>query len=174
MRTEDRVNSVFETLRLMTRKENGDFEEALKRALRYLGYRARTEEQVRIKLTQLGFPQTTVEATLERLRSLNLLNDETFARDWAMTRATNHGYGLQRIARELRQKGISESLMVPILQETFAERGEREQAKALVQKRFAGKDLKDNKVLRRVIAFLQRRGYRDSDIVELLGQPLDD
>ncbi len=47
-------------------------------------------------------------------------------------------------------------------------------AKALVQKRFAGKDLTDNKVFRRVIAFLQRRGHRDSDIVELIGRPLDD
>ena len=158
----------------MTRKDDGEFEEALKRALKFLGYRARTKEQVRIKLTQLGFSQTTVEATVERLRSLNLLNDETFARDWAMTRATNHGHGLQRIERELRQKGISESLIGPILQETFAEQGERERAKALVQKRFAGKDLTDNKVLQRVIAFLQRRGYRNSDIVELLGQPLDD
>ena len=158
----------------MTRKDDGEFEEALKRALKFLGYRARTKEQVRIKLTQLGFSQTTVEATVERLRSLNLLNDETFARDWAMTRATNHGYGLQRIERELRQKGISESLIGPILQETFAEQGERERAKALVQKRFAGKDLTDNKVLQRVIAFLQRRGYRNSDIVELLGQHLDD
>ncbi len=158
----------------MTRKDDGEFEEALKRALKFLGYRARTEEQVRMKLTQLGFSQTTVDATRERLRSLNLLNDETFARDWAMTRATDHGYGLQRIERELRQKGISESLIGPILQETFAEQGERERAKALVQKRFAGKDLKDNKVLRRVVTFLQRRGYRNSDIVELLGQPLDD
>ncbi len=153
---------------------SGTAEEALKRALKFLGYRARTEEQVQIKLTQLGFPQTTVEATLERLRSLNLVNDETFARDWAMTQATNHGYGLQRIERELRQKGISESLIGPILQETFAEQGERERAKAIVQKRFAGKDLRDDRILRHAIAFLQRRGYRDSDIVELLGQPLDD
>jgi len=153
---------------------SGTAEEALKRALKFLGYRARTEEQVQIKLTQLGFPQTTIEATLERLRSLNLVNDETFARDWAMTQATNHGYGLQRIERELRQKGISESLIGPILQETFAEQGERERAKAIVQKRFAGKDLRDDRILRRAIAFLQRRGYCDSDIVELLGQPLDD
>ena len=164
--------SVCVTLRLMTRKDDGELEEALKRALKFLGYRARTEEQVRMKLTQLGFPQTTVDATRERLRSLNLLNDETFARDWAMTRATNHGYGLQRIERELRQKGISESLIGPILQETFAEQGERERAKALVQKRFAGKDLRDAKILHRAIAFLQRRGYRDSDIEELLGHPL--
>jgi regulatory protein len=153
---------------------SGTFEDALKRALKFLSYRARTEEQVRVKLTQLGFPLTTVEATLERLRSLNFLNDETFARDWALTRATNHGYGLQRIARELRQKGISESLINPILQEAFAEQGERERAKALLQKRFSGKDFKDNKVLRRAIGFLQRRGYRDSDIMEALGQPLDD
>ena len=157
----------------MTRKDDGEFEEALKRALKFLGYRARTEEQVRLKLTQLGFPQTAVEATLERLRSLNFLNDETFARDWAVTRATNHGYGLQRIARELRQKGISESLMGPILQETFAERGELERAKSLLEKKFKDQDLSDLRVLRRASDYLHRRGYSDSIITELIKGPMD-
>ena len=157
----------------MTRKDDGEFEEALKRALKFLGYRARTEEQVRLKLTQLGFPQTAVEATLERLRSLNFLNDETFARDWAVTRATNHGYGLQRIARELRQKGIPESLMGPILQETFAEQGELERAKALLEKKFKDQDLSDLRVLRRASDYLHRHGYSDSIITELIKGPMD-
>ncbi len=157
----------------MTRKDDGEFEEALKRAFKFLGYRARTKDQVRIKLTQLGFSQTTVEATVERLRSLNLLNDETFARDWAMTRATNHGHGLQRIERELRQKGISESLTGPILQETFAEQGERERAKALLEKKFKDQDLSDLRVLRRANDYLHRRGYSDSIIAELFKGPTD-
>ncbi len=157
----------------MTRKDDGEFEEALKRALKFLGYRARTEEQVRLKLTQLGFPQTAVEATLERLRSLNFLNDETFARDWAVTRATNHGYGLQRIARELRQKGIPESLMGPILQETFAEQGELERAKSLLEKKFKDQDLSDLRVLRRASDYLHRHGYSDSIITELIKGPMD-
>ncbi len=152
----------------------GTPEEALKRTLKFLAFRGRSEQEVRVKLTQLGFPHETIEATLNRLRNLNFLNDEQFARGWALARAKHSGYGPLRIERELSLKGISKSLIEPIINETFAEQGEREWAKALVQKRFAGKDLKDNKVLRRVIAFLQRRGYRDSDIVELLRQPIDD
>ncbi|NIO08168.1 MAG: recombination regulator RecX, partial [Deltaproteobacteria bacterium] len=84
---------------------DGNFTKALKLALKFLGHRARTEEQVRIKLFQLGHTQTTVDATLERLRSLNLVNDEVFARDWAQSRVTHLGYGPKRIEGELRQKG---------------------------------------------------------------------
>ncbi len=152
----------------MARNVEGELAKALNRALKFLGYRARTEEQVRIKLIQLGYPQITVETTLERLGSLNLLNDETYARDWALTRAANHGYGLKRIERELRQKGISEPLIDTILRETFAEQDERKRARALLDKKFKDQDLSDLKVLRRASNYLHRRGYSESIILELL------
>lgn len=152
----------------------GTPEEALKRALKFLGYRARSEEEVRIKLTQLGFPENSVKATLERLRSLNLLNDEDFARGWALGRAEGRGYGPLRIQRELRQKGISKSLIGQTLQESFSERELKRRARALLDKRFRDKDFNHRKVLYRAIAFLRRRGYHDSLIAELLKRPIDD
>ena len=103
-------------------------EAALQRALKFLGFRARSEQEVRVKLTQLGFPQRTVEATLNRLRNLSLLNDEQLARDLALSRAKHGGYGHLRIERELLQKGISKSLTQRILSETVTEQGEKENA----------------------------------------------
>ena len=152
----------------MATKDDGNKEEALKRALKFISYRSRSESEVRVKLTQLGFPQEIIEATLKRLRSLNLLNDEIFARDWSQVRAEGRGYGPLRIERELRQKGIAKSLINQVVLETFDQEVGEERAKKLLAKRFRGQDLTDVKILRRAIAFLQRRCYRDSVIADLL------
>ncbi|MFQ5541205.1 MAG: regulatory protein RecX [Candidatus Binatia bacterium] len=150
----------------------GSTEEALKRAIKYLGYRARSEEEVRVKLTQLDFPEKSIKATLERLRLLKVLNDEDFARGLALTRAKGREYGPLRIERDLRQKGISTSLIRSILEEAFADQGEMEGAKRLLEKKFSGKDMSDKKVIRRAAALLQRFGYHHTVIEELLGQSL--
>ena len=60
------------------------------------------------------------------------------------------------------------------LRETFGEGEGREKARVLLEKKFRGKDLEDQKILRRAVAFLQRRGYRGSDITEILKTPVED
>jgi len=156
----------------MANTHGGSQEEALKRAFKFLSYRPRSEAEVQARLGQLGFSRQTIEPTLEKLRSLNLLNDETFARNWARGRAEGRGYGPLRIERELRQKGIGPTMIREALRETFGEGEGREKARALLEKKFRGKDLDDRKVLHRAVAFLQRRGYRNSVIAKLLDQPL--
>lgn len=158
----------------MAIKRGGSEQEALQRALKFLSYRSRSEAEVRAKLTQLGFPQKSILSTLGKLRSLNLLNDESFARGWVRARAEGRGYGPLRIERELRQKGIAKSMISQVIRGTFGQEEGRERASALLDKRFGGRDLGDRKVLRRAIAFLQRCGYRSSVIAELLRMPLED
>jgi len=158
----------------MPEKERGDAEATLKRALKFLSYRPRSEAEVRAKLNQLGFPRKNIDTALEKLRSLKLLDDECFARGWARGRAEGRGYGPLRIERELRQKGIARVVARDVVREAFGGEGGREKARALLQKRFRGKDLSDRKILRRAVAFLQRRGYPGSVIAEVLGEPLDD
>ena len=157
----------------MAKKGDVGEEEALQRAFKFLSYRPRSETEVRAKLTQSGFPQEVIETTLTKLRSLNFLNDETFARGWAQGRAEGRGYGPLRIERELRQKGIARSLVSQVVKETFGREEGKEKARGLVAKRFRSEDLGDKKVLQRAVAFLQRRGYRSSVIAEILKLPLD-
>ena len=158
----------------MPEKGRGNPEDALKRAYKFLSYRPRSEAEVRAKLTQLGFPRKSVDTTLEKLRSLSLLNDETFAKGWARGRAEDRGYGPLRIERELRQKGVAKLLIQEVVRETFGLQEGKEMARVLLEKRFKGKDLGDRKVLHRVISFLQRHGYRSSVIAEVLKMPLDE
>lgn len=152
----------------------GSSEEALKRAYKFLSYRSRSQAEVHAKLSQLGFPQESIETTLEKLRSLKLLDDESFARGWARGRAEGRGYGPLRIERELRQKGIERSLIREVVRETFGRGEGKETAKTLLEKKFRGKDLSDQRILGRAVAFLQRRGYPSSVITEILKTPLED
>ena len=149
-------------------------EEAFERAVKFLSYRARSEAEVRRKLAQLGFSRDTAEGAVKKLVSLKLLNDGNFTRAWTVSRVEGRGYGPLRVERELRQKGIAKSLIAQILDETFGKKQGKERAKQLLEKRFRGQDLTDAKVFRRAVAFLQRRGYRDSVIAEIVKRPLED
>ena len=143
-------------------------------ALRYLGYRARSEAEVRRYLGRRGCALGAVESATKKLRSLNYINDETFARHWALDRAQSGGYGPKRIEQELRAKGVAQPLIKEALRETFDEVDETAQAKRLLTKHFKGGDLTEPKTLRRAAAFLQRRGYSSKVLFNLLRYSLED
>lgn len=109
---------------------------------------------------------------MEKLRSLNYLNDETFARDWARSKAENRGYGPERIAQELKTKGIPETLARQVVGEVFVPGQEVARAKMLLDRRFKDQQFNDPKTLRRAISLLQRLGYGDPVIAKLLKVPL--
>jgi regulatory protein len=148
--------------------------EALPRALRFLGYRPRSEAELRNFLVQRGFSTAITERTLEKLCSLNYLNDEAFARNWARSRAETRGYGPKRIEQELRTKGIGQALIREVMRETFGQVDESARANSLLEKRFKSKQFDDPKMVRRAVGFLQRRGYSSKVIFDLLKYPLED
>jgi regulatory protein len=142
--------------------------------LRYLSYRPRSESEVRNYLRQRNYPADTVANVLVKLRSLDYVNDESFARNWALARARNQGYGPKRIAQELRAKGIDQRTSREIVRKTFEEENQESHAKRLLTRRFKGQNLEDAKVLRRAAAFLQRRGYGSKVIFDLLKLSIDE
>ena len=83
--------------------KGGPLEKALNCAFMFLCYQARSKEELRIKLAQMGFSEKSIKATLDRLRVLNVLNDENFARGWALGSTKSREYGPLRIQKELRQ-----------------------------------------------------------------------
>jgi SOS response regulatory protein OraA/RecX len=69
---------------------------------------------------------------------------------------------------------VETSVIRQVLSESFGEREERERGQALLARRFRGQDLTDLKILQRAVGFLQRRGYTNAVIAELVRQPLED
>ena len=72
----------------------------------------------------MDYSSTDIEQAVEKLRSLNYLNDETFARNWARSQAQSRGYGPNRIEQELRAKGIAPTLLREVVSELFADMDE--------------------------------------------------
>jgi regulatory protein len=115
-----------------------------------------------------AYSKATAERALKKLRALNYINDEAFARNWASARTTGRAYGPKRIQQELKKKGLSDTLIGEVVRETFNQVEEKEQARSILEKRFKNKQLGDPKMLRRAAGFLERRGYSSQVIFDLL------
>jgi regulatory protein len=137
-------------------------------ALGFLASRARSEAEIAGYLIGKGIAPAAAGQILEKLRALGYADDRSFARDWACARAQSRGYGPQRITQELRAKGISESLIAEAVGAAFGGGREGHQARELLHKRFDRAALRDPKTVRRAAAFLQRRGYNETVISEIL------
>lgn len=128
---------------------------AMGRALHLLGYRARSEAELRERLGRYGYAGGTVEAVVVRLRELGYLDDEEFARLKAREKARR--YGPRRVSVELKKSGVGEELAREVVEEEFAGRSELEEARSAASRRYnsPGTDAQ----ARRVYGFLVRRGY---------------
>ena len=111
---------------------------------------------------------------MEKLRNLNYVNDETFARNWAHSRAQNRGYGPNRIEQELRAKGIAPTLLREAVSELFTDMDEAGNARRVLAKKFKGQNLSEAKTLARAAAFLRRRGYSSHVIFDLLRYSIEE
>jgi regulatory protein len=125
-------------------------------------------------LLQQGYSTTHTEVTLEKLRALHYIDDESFARAWASSKLDGHGHGPRRIARDLQSKGISETLIRQVLRDLFQPEMEVETARFWLEKRFSNKSFQDPKIARRAAAFLQRKGYSGKVISDLIKYTEDD
>jgi len=128
---------------------------AMSRALNLLGYRARSEGEIRNRLRRREFGDDTIEAVVERLRELGYVDDEEFARTVARQRARR--YGPRRISADLRKGGVDQEIADRAVEEEFAERSELTDALSAAKRRYneRGSDAQS----RRVYGFLTRRGY---------------
>ena len=129
---------------------------AMTRALNVLGYRARSEGELRERLERAGYAGGTVEAVVERLRELGYLDDEEFARNAAREKARR--YGPRRILVDLRHKGVDDEVAREAVEDEFSGDEEMEAASASAERRYNTGERSDA-LARRVYGFLARRGY---------------
>jgi regulatory protein len=128
---------------------------AMGRALNLLGYRARSEAEIRDRLTRFGYVEGTIEGVVLRLQELGYLDDAEFARMKAREKARR--YGPRRVSVELKNSGVGEALAREVVEEEFAGRSEVGEARSAAARRYNGRG--SDAEARRVYGFLVRRGY---------------
>jgi len=123
--------------------------EARERAFRILGYRDRSRAELAQKLTEDGYPHDVVAAITERLAELDLVNDVRFAESWVRMRSAS-GYGPQRIARELSQKGVDKQIAQDALH-VLEGPTELERARKALGTRTAANPRERDRLMRRLV-----------------------
>jgi regulatory protein len=139
-----------------SRKKNaGSIEECLKSAYRLLGYRQRSEIELRNKLSG-KFTQTVIDTVIERLRDKHMIDDEAFAQYWREQREALNPRSRRVVAIELRKKGIDKE----VINRALDGYNDKETAYHAVKKKaslWAGYNYYDFK--RKMGPFLLRRGF---------------
>ena len=133
------------------------------RAMRYLARREHSRAELHGKLLPHVQEGEDLDAVLDELEKRNWLSDTRAATQWVDAKRSR--FGTQRIAHELRQKGIAENLIadaIPQLKET-----ELDAAREVWQKKF-GVIPQDAKEKAKQIRFLQSRGFSMEVIFKIL------
>ena len=78
---------------------------ALEAAMKYLALRERSTQEVKTRLRRSCYDEATIERVLQTLGAHDLVSDPRFAEQWVHHRSRK--YGKNRIAQELRMKGVA-------------------------------------------------------------------
>lgn len=141
-------------------KEKEELFQAKQSAFHLLSYKARTEKEIRDRLSKKGFGSVAIDHTVKYLKENRYLDDLTFARSYIRDRANLGKYGTVRIKRELLQKGIEKEVIEELLQEEINAETESETARQLAEKKLKScKEDMPSVKYRKIIGVLLRKGY---------------
>ncbi|MFV0504415.1 MAG: regulatory protein RecX [Lachnospirales bacterium] len=145
--TQEKYNTIIETA-VMERAKNIAF--------KFLGYKARTEKEVREKLKKYEFKEDIIGETISILKSYNYIDDRKYAEDFTKEKIKLNKYGSYRIKHMLYEKGVPRDIIDEI---EFEEDSQLETAMSLLEKKYRNSENPDYKEKQKICGFLQRKGY---------------
>lgn len=132
-------------------------EVAMQKALRFLGYRARSMQEVRANLEKHEIPEAVIDFTLERLQGNGLLNDQDFAQAWVENRNTFRPRSRRALAMELHRKGLDDEIVQKVLDENVDEHALAMEAAHKYLRKVQGLEWQEFR--QKLGGFLGRRGF---------------
>ncbi|OBA72228.1 recombination regulator RecX [Mycobacterium sp. 1554424.7] len=144
-------------------------EQARALCLRLLTARSRTRAELSGQLSKRGYPDDVAERVLDRLADVGLVDDADFAEQWVESRRARAGKSRRALAAELRTKGVDNEVITAVLGGIDAG-AERDRAEQLVRAKLRRETLRDDdeRVSRRLVGMLARRGYAQNLACEVV------
>jgi regulatory protein len=137
--------------------KRGDLSEgAYQRALNFLSYRSRSEQEISRNLSKHDIPEDIISEVINKLRQSSLVDDRAFARNWIQNRIQFKPRGKRALAVELYQKGIAQEIIDDELQEL----NENQLALKCAQKKATRfKKMDWETFQKKMSGYLNRRGF---------------
>lgn len=138
-----------------------EFHQAYTYALKWLGFKPRTEAELIRRLHEKGYVEEAIQHCVQKLKQQHYINDAEYAIRWSEERMRVHKKGKRWIEYELRQKGIQEQYIQQAL-DKVDEALEWENVLALARKKWAqGPEGEQHfhRRKKRTMDYLMRRGF---------------
>ena len=149
---------------------------AYDRALNMLAFQARSARDLRRRLVQKGEDPAHVDTAIERLVANGLLDDASFARQFARSRVAGQGASKRRLQQDLFKRGVGREVADEAIAEVLTDEGidEGEVVERVARKKARSLAKLDAPTRRRrLYAFLARRGYEADAIRRAMAAVLD-
>jgi len=88
---------------------------ALQKAIHFLSYRPRSENEIRKNLKKKDIEDRVIDKVMERLQRGGLVDDLKFAEMWVENRSEFRPRGSRALRMELRQKGINDKIIEKVI-----------------------------------------------------------
>ena len=166
-----KVGQLLNETEIALLQEKDAYQKALARSLDYLTRRPRSIQEIKQYLTKKEVSPAHIEAVLARLTELDFLDDLAFAQYWIENREAFRPRGHYALRYELRQKGVSETIIEQAL--SLVEIDEVESAYRVAQKnkrRWRGVE-SQWQLQQKVSGYLGRRGF-GWDVIREVSQRL--
>jgi regulatory protein len=132
------------------------FQRCFAAALHYLGYRPRSEAEVRQRLRRRGFSNDVVDKVISGLKERGLIDDLAFAQYWRDNRLSFNQRSQRLIKLELRQKGVTAEIADEVVENSNDDIAAYE---AGLKKIRVLANLDYSEFHRRLSGYLRRRGF---------------
>lgn len=134
-----------------------------------LRQRPRSKYEIRNRLKLKGYDEAVIDEVVASLTKINEIDDEKFARIWVESRMQMNPMGDVVLRHELKEKGVSDSIIEATLAEKAEKYDEYEVAFSMAKERFERfKKLDRQKAMKRVYDFLVRRGFKYDTIRRII------
>ncbi len=155
-----RIGQIVDEDKIQELQSADENEVAYQKALHFLSFRVRSENEVRKNLEKHKFSEIVILDVLERLRRNRLVNDVDFAQNWVENRSAFRPRGRRALQMELQQKGIATEVIDEVLtdldEDDLAYRAAQKQARKY-------RRLEWQEYRKKMIAYLARRGFNYGD-----------
>jgi regulatory protein len=133
-------------------------------AIRYLGYRQRSEAEIRQRLQRHGYDVAIIDKTIVKLKEQGLVDDAAFARFWSENRETFSPRSRRLTKMELKRKGLT----AEVIEEVIGAIDEKDSAYRAAQSKARRLTVTDYQVFRQRLGdYLGRRGFNYGIIKEI-------
>lgn len=147
-------------------------EKARQKAVDFIGYKPRSEREVRQRLTRAGVDEASMAQVVANLRNAGLLDDASFSKEWVESKLRSSPGSRRKLEWELRQKGVAQGVIDQTLQ--AADVDDVQTALDMARRRLprlAGQDAFTQK--RKLSDYLARNGFDYSTISEVVATVLN-